>query len=470
MMATVKRVFPFLVSLAIGCDAGAPTGSDAGDAPDAGPAGTLDFVASCVYENTFAMGLECREYRGPGWTEAAVTRDCRRVFLGMAGELRVGAPCAFDREVGRCTVGDPSADGYVIVSSGGPAACGAAQTGCETFAGGTFVPDPACDACAATGEEGPGAIVPTSPDCRDPLPGEPPGATGGRVCTPALISGSTEPGRRFADYASCDVVRTQRPYYAMPSEAPTPRPDDPRLDDADYLAEVAWVREQVEASACSCCHTASLTPSGAAIWDTDVGPLWIDTVTDPALAMIAGFTDSSAFGFLPASENNGFDRSRTGLPTTDVERLRAFALGELERRGLTRAEAEALPPFAPFFQELIDHVPEDCDEGVGVDAEGRLRWTGGAARYVWVLEADARSPGVPPNWDLPDGTLWAITVPHDAAPLGCGMSYGELGPGALQRIPADGSAPPPLTSGETYYLAVMRDIAQPITRCRFVAP
>ena len=33
----------------------------------------------------------------------------------------------------------------------------------------------------------------------------------------------------------------------------------------------------------------------------------------------AGFTPSGSFGFLPVEENNGFDRSTTGLPTTDVE-------------------------------------------------------------------------------------------------------------------------------------------------------
>ena len=40
----------------------------------------------------------------------------------------------------------------------------------------------------------------------------------------------------------------------------------------------------------------------------------------------------------------------------------------------------------------------------------------------------------------------------------------------IQRVPADGAAPSPLVSGQTYYLAVMRDLAQPITRCTFTAP
>lgn len=452
--------------LLVACDGGSPDGADGGlDA-----SGDPSFVASCVYENTFAMAPECREYRGPGWDAETVTRDCARVFLNNSGELTLDEPCAFDDEIGRCTVGDLAAGGYLIVSSGDPSACGAAQTGCETFAGGTFEAAESCDGCAATGDEGPGAIVPADPDCRDPLPGEPAGASeGGQVCTPTMISGSTEPGRRYDQYADCDVVRTQRPYYAMPAPYEED-PSDPRLADADYMAEVDWVRAQAESSACTCCHSASATPSGAAAWDTEAGALWIDTVSDEALAMFAGFTDSAAFGFFPVEESNGFDRSTTGLPTTDVPRLRAFAEQELARRGLTVDEARELPPFAPFFRELVEHEPEPCPDGLGVDGDGLVRWTGGGARYVWILEEGSTSPGVPPNWDLPDGTIWAIRADFDGDALGCGMGYGELPSGAVQRVPADGSAPPALESGRTYYLAVMRDIAQPITRCTFSAP
>jgi len=454
-----------------GCDeASAPATDGGGGGADAGAPADPDFVASCVYENSFSMSPECVEYRGAGWNEAAVTDDCRRVFLNTSGELRLGEACAFDDEIGRCTVGDLDADGYVIVSAGEPSACGAAQTGCETFAGGTFSAAASCDSCAATGDEGPGAVVPTAPDCRDPLPGEPAGAgPDGQVCTWSVISASTEPGRRYIDYADCDVVRSQRPYYADPSEG-TDDPDDPRLDDAEYMAELDWVRTQAESSACACCHSDSGTPSGPAAWSFEAGPLWIDTVSDEALAMIAGYTDSAAFGFFEAEANNGFDRSTTGLPTTDVPRLQAFAERELTRRGLTVAQAEVLPPFAPFFRDLVEYEPEACDEGIGVDADGNVRWTGGGARYVWVMEADARSPGAPPNWDLPEGTLWAIRAEPDADAIGCGFAYGDAGAGVVQRVPADGAAPPALTSGARYYLAVMRDIAQPITRCLFTAP
>ena len=69
----------------------------------------------------------------------------------------------------------------------------------------------------------------------------------------------------------------------------------------------------------------------------------------------------------------------------------------------------------------------------------------------------AQSPGVPPNWDLPDGTLWAIAVPPTSLPMGCGTAYGALPTTAFQRVPATG-APPALVSGETYYLYVQRDV------------
>lgn len=453
----------------------AATGDDGGaSAPDAPPSDAWadpSFVARCDYTNTFSSTPECREYRGAvGWSTESATSDCARVFLGRPGTLTVGERCTFPDEIGRCVVGASGPLGYTIVSTGDASACGNAQSACTTFARGTFAPAPVCVGCEPTGTETTGGFVPMTVDCRDPLPGEAPGnGPDGRVCTPTIISGSTEPGRQYADYASCEVVRTQRPYYARRPRTTPAGADDPRTSDASYMAEVGWLRGQAEASACACCHTASRTPSGAAIWDTEAGPLWVDTISDGALAMLAGFTDSAAFGYLPVDENNGFDRSTTGLPTTDVPRLQAFATRELERRGLTVDEARALPPFAPFFRDLIEYRPEPCASGIGVDESGAIRWTGGPARYVSVLRADAQSPGVPPNWDLPDGTLWAIAVPPTALPIGCGMSYGELPADAYQRVPRTGDAPA-LVSGETYYLYVQRDVALPITRCTFVAP
>jgi len=462
----MTRSLLLTLALAVGCSDDDASSPGPNPMPDAST--PSDFVASCGYVNAFSETPECKEYRGGTWTQEAAEADCRRVFLGRAGTFALGEACAFDDETGRCVVGDLEDDGYTLVSSGEPSSCGAARTGCETFAGGTFNPASVCGDGCIPGEDVGQPFVPMIVDCRPAREGEPAGTTDGEVCTPTIISGSTEPGRRYADYADCDVVRTQRPYYAMPTEV-TSTPDDPRLEDAEYLEELGWLRAEAEASACACCHSSSRTPSGAAVWDTEAGPLWIDTVSDEALAMLGGLTDSAAFGFLPTAQNNGFDRSETGLPTTDTARLRAFVARELERRGLTVDEARALPPVAPFFRELIEFEPEACAEGVGLDAEGILRWNGGNARYVYVLEADAASPGVPPNFDLPEGTLWSIAVSPEATSIACETAYGAVPEGAAQRVPAEGAAPA-LVSGSTYFLVVLRDVAQPITRCLFVAP
>jgi len=473
----------FLSGLCLACDPATIPTPDAGapmdaaedtsavsppDAPRSDAPGDLMFVARCNYMNTFSMSAECREYEGAaGWSAALVEADCMRVFLGRAGTPALGVRCSVDNPVGVCAVGDPSALGYITISSGPASGCGAAQSACETFARGRFTPDARCAGCEATGEPPVGVFIPPYVDCRPARTGELPGLTDGEVCTPTLISGSTEPGRRYADYADCNVVRTQRPYYPFEVSVPVV-PADPRLTDTTYMRDVAWLRTEAEASACACCHSASRTPDGASIWDTEAGPLWVDTVSDEALAMLGGFTDSGGFGFYPSAENNGFDRSNTGLPTTDVSRLRAFVLRELERRGVTETETRALAPFAPFFRDLINFSPLACDADVGVLADGTIAWRGGAARGLAVLEAGSASPGVPPNWDLPVGTIFAIAADPTMPAFGCGLRYGEVPEGGRQRIPLSGAAPA-LVAGRTYYLYVERDVIQPITRCTFVA-
>jgi hypothetical protein len=460
----------FFLSMASACGSGDTTShADSGTLDGSASDAAGDFVASCVYENTFSRRIDCREYRGT-WNATTAAADCARVFFNAAGTLTVGSACELTDVIGVCVVGDLEANGTATLSTGTAEACGATRTACETFARGTFEPAAVCDtSCTAVDPNAPPPFTPMIVDCRAPADGEGPGmGPDGQVCTPTIISGSTEPGRQFADYASCDAVRTQRPYYGAPS-TPTPDPTDARLTDSDYMAEVAWLKAEAEASACVCCHAASRTPSGAAVWDTEAGALWVDTLTDRALAMFAGYTDSAAFGFLPAAENNGFDRSLTGLPTTDVARLQRFAEREFTRRGVTLEQARAESPFAPFFRDLIDYTPSACEDGIGIDADGNVRWTGGAARYLSILEAGSKSPGVPPNWDLPEGTLWAIAVGPATAPMSCGMQYGEVPAGATQRVPSSGSAPR-LTSGQMYYLYVQADVVQPITRCTFVAP
>ncbi|MEZ4470725.1 MAG: proteinase inhibitor [bacterium] len=418
----------------------------------------------------FSRGEECKLYSGAQWTVDAAVADCAAVFAGTAGAFAAEAECGFGEVLGSCAVGAPDAEGYTLVSAGGDAAqCGAARTGCEVFARGTFTPLGACaagDVCPEAPEVSGNVFVQPYTDCRDPLPGEPAGAgPGGQVCTPVIVSGCTEPDRRFGDYASCDDVLTQRPYGVISAPAPVEE-DDPRLQDAAWLAESAWVKAQAESCACGCCHTTSMTRGGASGWNTEAGPLWIDTVPDSGLAMLAGLAPSGAFGAVDALANNGFDRHTTGLPTTDIERMRRFLLGEYARRGLTEDDAARVPPFGGPLELQAQYEPTACADGVGIGPDGTLVWAGGAARYVYVLDADAENPGVPPNLDVPEGTRWLIDVPSDARALACGMAYGEVPEGARQRVPADGVAPA-LTPGETYYLYVLRDVGLPVTRCLF---
>ena len=77
---------------------------------------------------------------------------------------------------------------------------------------------------------------------------------------------------------------------------------------------------------------------------------------------------------------------------------------------------------------------------------------------------------MPPNRDLPAGTLWRLDVPSDGAAQASGsVRYGVAGKGLGQGFPQQGEAPAPLVAGDTYYLYVLADIGVPITRCLFTA-
>jgi hypothetical protein len=350
-----------------------------------------------------------------------------------------------------------------------------AKTGCETFAKGKFTPGPTCSGAGAGGGGATGGGYGAEPfvqpyrACKDPLPGEPAGQSeGGQVCTWTLISGSTEVGRHFEDYASCDDVLTQRPYWPAPPHATTAK-DDPRLGDAAFMAEVAWAKAQVESSACVCCHAKRLAPAGASQWLTDADGIWLDGLSDSGLAMMAGLADSTALGAFPAEDNNGFDRSVVGVPTTDSARMKKLLLGEWERRGLTDADAAEVPPFGGPLVDQLAYEPGPCAAGEGVDAKGELVWSGGDARYLYVLDAGSANPGVPPNLDEPAGTRWLVDVPTKSPAFAAGVRYGEVAGALRQRIPASGQ-PAPLVSGGTYYLYVLKDVGFPLARCTFVAP
>lgn len=310
----------------------------------------------------------------------------------------------------------------------------------------------------------PGVFIPPFVDCRAPLQGEPRGRSeDGRVCTNVAISGATEPGRRFAEYASCEVVRTQRPYWPAPP-AGEAASDDPRLSDTEYLQDLAWVKEQIAATGCSCCHDSRETAPSQ--WDIAAGPLWLDSLSDTGLALFAGFADSSVLGAYPPERNYGFARDITGIPTTDPVRMRSILVEELGRRGISEAEASAVPPFGgPIYTNSV-RPPEPCADAQGVRSDGTVHWTGGVARYVYVLERGSANPGVPPNLDVPRGTLWRLDVLASSPALSSGVAYGGVPAGTLQAVPAEETAPA-LQVGIEYQLVALLDVGVPITNCFF---
>lgn len=354
--------------------------------------------------------------------------------------------------------------------------CASAKRGCELFGGGLFDAAPACGGLADEPSSGGGLPTFQQPTqvCVPPREGEAPGQSdGGLVCTWQMISGATEEGRRFEDYASCDVVRTQRPYYAAPTEDGALR-DDPRLNDAAYVTELSWVKQQVEATACVCCHS-TRAPRGTSNWYVDQPGNFLNGFHGRGLAMGAGWINTVGFGAYAAQQNNGFHRADPAHPqrgifvTTDPARMEAFFRAEAQARGL-KAEDFANEKYAAGpLDTQREYVPDACERGEGVDANGTVTWAGGDARYVYVLEAGSDNPTVPPNLDLPEGTLWRIDVPFTGAPVASGaVTYGTVPAGFAQKYPQEG-APTPLVKGRQYYLYALQDIIVPVTRCLFTA-
>lgn len=447
------------------------TGSDA-TVDTAGGTADSDPIAlgSCLYENPFGGSAECKEYVGSGWTNDTAEADCAVPLPGAdPGTFVLGEACDRSVILGECFIAGGQPEATTLVFPGDdPASCGGVELGCG-FAQGEFVPSAVCEGSEGGGGVGSdSAFRPFEQVCVDPIEGEPAGAgPDGQVCTWEAISANTEEGRRYIDYASCEPVYTQRPYWAVDVEWET-ADDDPRLTDEAFQEELAWVTSQVEAAACVCCHSTEIAPDGPSMWYLEAGPIWTDSFTDNGAAMMAGWIDSTSFGAFDPADNNGFDRRTTGVATTDISRMQAFWEADLARRGLSRADfAEAEPFGGPLYDQLT-YEPSACENGEGISASGEITWSGGDARYVYVMTPDSDNPGVPPNLDLPGGTLWRLDVDWTSEPVSSGIAYGAVPDGAAQAFPSSG-APPALTPGETYYLYVLRDIYQPLTRCLFTA-
>ncbi len=266
--------------------------------------------------------------------------------------------------------------------------------------------------------------------------------------------GCVAPGQVFAEHGECAVVRTQGiPWQRL---VRPPAAEEPRLADPAFARELAWVTEQVEACACTCCHD-SRTGS-ANIYDVNAGPSWVSAMTDRGLMMAAGIVNTDVLGAFEPGDNHGFDRYTTVFPTTDVARFQKFFRDELAHRGVPPSELEDVEPLGgPLTENSID-VTEPCAKDTGVDASGTVHWRGGPIRYAWIMEADAANPGIPPNLDLPNGTLWYASVHHEADALTTGqLAYSATPSGATQMYPAAGESPQQLTPQTNYKLFLLRD-------------
>ena len=466
----VRVFFPLFICLAgsaLPACAPPPAGAigpDDGGAPVDALGASL--AGHCAYADAASKTELCREYLGAGWTAALAGADC----AFRQGTFTALSACSDPAILGRC-VTDESSDraARTLFLGAHPTQCVTAKRLCAVHLGGMFRPDPGCLDRLPADSFGGGLPVfePPVRSCVDPKGGEPPGKGGnGQVCTWSAISASTEEGRHFADYGSCEKVFTQRPYYPVAANTPPDSPD-PRLADAAYVKELDWVKAQIEASACVCCHSTRLAPRGHSQWYLEAPNNFMSSFFDSGLALGAGYRDSTAFGAYPPADNNGFDRVHSGFPSTDPARMTAFFVAELKSRGKSQADFMGAPAFGGPLVSERTYVPKACAGGEGIDAAGHVTWSGGAARYVYVLAKGAENPTVPPNLDLPTGTIWRVDVPFDGKPLHSGeLRYGMTPIGTRQRFPV-GGAPDPLVSGTEYYLYVLADVGIPVTRCLF---
>jgi len=428
-------------------------------------------IGRCLYVNGFSGRAECKDYLGSNWTDEAIEDNCSSPVPGSEpGVYEAGLACDRAEILGECFIDSGTVASATIVFPGIEGdSCSGLAMGCG-FAGGDFVPASACGGEDSNYDSGPAhPFTPFTQVCVDPIGGEAPGqGPDGQVCTWEAISGATEEGRKYTDYASCDPVLTQRPYWAASVEVDTPA-DDPRYNDKPWNREYAWATQQVESTACICCHTAEHAPeTGPSDWHLDVDGIWTDSLDDDGLAVLAGWIDSTAFGAFAPEENNGFARLLTGVPTTDSVRMKTFLEGELERRGLIESDFANDAPFGGPLADQLAYEPGLCNERNGVDENGLVTWSGGPVRYLYILQGGSDSPGVPPNLDFPEGTLWKLDVAPQLNPIPSGIQYGTTPGDAFQAWPEQGN-PPQLVSGETYYLYALMDIALPLTRCLFVA-
>ncbi len=440
-------------------------------APSSKPVLSDKRIGHCDYTGSFRGLTECKDYHG-AWTFENSQKD----WTDMKGTIEGATMCAPKVYLGVCLLAAKPEQNRTYIVSDNTAKCGSARTGCETFGGGYWDVSPLCGGANDELVVLDNAWTPPERVCLTPAAGEPAGhSPNGQVCLWQGIHGATEEGRSYRNDASCDKSRSGRPYYA---KAYDPRYDlpDPRRTDAAYLAEEAWVKSQINATACVCCH-AKVAPNGeASIWDIDRDGSLANQFTDRGIAHGSGLVNSIPLGSWPKDKNNGFIKSDLEHPdysiilSTDPARMKAFWVKEQEYRGLTAANFVGVPDgFGPLSEQFY-FKPEACTGAEGIAADGTITWGKGRARYVYVMEATAHAPTVFPNLDLPADTLWRLDVPATGTPLVSGtVKYGVVSDGTSQAFPVAG-APVALVSGKQYFLEVTADQMLPITRCLITAP
>lgn len=165
-----------------------------------------------------------------------------------------------------------------------------------------------------------------------------------KVCTVVEVGGSTVLGHAYPAALCPDVRRLGRPFHPVPVPHRS-QADDQRLNDPAFMRELTWVTSQIKSSACVCCHDTA-TDQHAAMWDIGADSIWTDQLTPRGVAILGGVLNSNIFGDIPATKNNGFDRSGTGAPTTDKARMRQFFQSDMARRGITPADVAKMRPLA----------------------------------------------------------------------------------------------------------------------------
>jgi hypothetical protein len=430
-------------------------------------------IGHCTYTGPQSRVPECKDYLG-AWKVEAAEKDCK----DLQGTFEGGSICAPPPGtfLGACLFGNKPEQNRTYIVTTDTGRCGGARTGCEFFGGGYWAPSSLCGNVPDEVAVYENAWVQPKQKCFTPGPGEGPGSSdGGMVCVWESIHGATEEGRSFRDDANCDNSRSGRPYYPKNPD-PRFRQADPRRSDPAYLAEEAWVRSQINSTSCVCCHSNAAPNAAASIFNIDLEGSLANQLTDRGIAHGSGTVPSIPLGAFPASMNNGFAKSDWEHPdfsiflSTDPARMKRFWQAEEAYRGLTAANFVGVPDgFGPLSEQLF-FQPQACADGEGIAADGTITWGKGRARYVYVLEASAKSPTVWPNLDLPEGTLWRLDVPPTSPPLeNRTVKYGVVPPAHEQRFPVAG-APAALTSGRQYYLYVTADVMLPFTRCLFTAP